>query len=219
MPLPSPPVRLRAAWLARILCASLLLMPAMTAIAAGEAGRIVPLFNGRNLEGWVIENNAQFSVRDGLLRLERGTGWLRSVDTFSDFVLTVEVRFLEPSANSGIFVRTGPTSHRDETGWPDNGYQIQCMDIVDSPHPLGSLIPYGAPEFVHSFDRDAIRRAIRVQGEWNTIEIACTGEEMAVRLNGVPVATARSIRNSSGHIGIQGERGLLEFRRIEVRAI
>ena len=85
------------------------------------AGSVVQLFNGENLDGWEIVNDGQFLVEDGVLKLNRGTGWLRSSDTFGDFVMTMEFRFLEEEANSGIFVRTGPTSHDDEKGYPDNG--------------------------------------------------------------------------------------------------
>ncbi len=40
----------------------------------------VSLFNGRDLEGWVIENDALFSVQAGCLVVEKGVGWLRSKD-------------------------------------------------------------------------------------------------------------------------------------------
>ena len=107
--------------------------------------RAITLFNGKNLDGWVIENGGRFSVKDGVLSIDRGTGWLRSKDTFGDFKLIAEFRFLEEGANSGIFVRTGPTSKEDENGWPENGYQVQCMDALSGRAPLGTMIPYGAP--------------------------------------------------------------------------
>jgi len=80
-------------------------------VNAGEEAK--SLFNGKDLSGWVIENEGQFSVRDGLLHVNRGTGWLRSIKQFTDITLTYEVRFLEAKANSGVFVRTAPTSHTD----------------------------------------------------------------------------------------------------------
>ena len=46
----------------------------------------VSLFNGQNLDGWVIENDARFSVRDGLLTVNKGTGWLRSDKDYADFL-------------------------------------------------------------------------------------------------------------------------------------
>ncbi len=175
-----------------------------------------PLFDGVSLKGWVIENGGRFSVADGVIRVDRGTGWLRSEETFADFTVTLEFRFLEANANSGIFVRTGATSHRDDNGWPDNGYQVQCMDTITGERPLGIMIPYGAPPFEHQTDVEALKRAYRPTGEWQTFEITCLGETLEVKLNGVRITTATSIKNRSGHIGIQGEHGLLEFRRIAV---
>ena len=182
-------------------------------------GAVVQLFNGENLDGWEIVNDGQFLVEDGVLKIHRGTGWLRSSDTFGDFLLTLEFRFLEEDANSGIFVRTGPTSHDDEEGYPDNGYQIQCRDIITGDTPLGNMIDYGAPPFEHEFNLEALQEAYNPTGEWQTYEITAQGETLEVKLNGTVITTATSIKNLTGHVGIQGELGLLEFRRIDVEEL
>ena len=174
------------------------------------------LFNGLDLDNWVIENDGQFSVEDGVIKVDRGTGWLRSADVFSDFTLLMEFRFQEAEANSGIFVRTGPTSNDDENGWPNNGYQVQCMDIITGKAPLATLIPYGAPPFKPKSDLDALAKAYKPLGEWQTYEITCAGETLEVKLNDIRITTATSIKNLTGHIGIQGEHGLVEFRKIEL---
>jgi len=178
----------------------------------------IELFNGNNLDGWEIVNDGQFSVEDGVLKINRGTGWLRSTDTFSDFVLTMEFRFLEEGANSGIFVRTGPTSADDNNGWPDNGYQVQCMDTLIGT-PLDHMIPYGAPPFEHQSDIEALKTAYKPAGEWHTYEIRAEGERLWVSLNDALITTATGIKNLRGHIGIQGELGLLEFRTITLSEI
>jgi len=184
--------------------------------AAEASDSVVALFNGEDLSGWVIESGGQFAVEDGRLIVNRGAGWLRSAETFGDFTLTMEFRFMEAGANSGIFVRTGPTSNDDANGWPNNGYQIQCWDTLEGAAPLATMIPYGAPEFQHHSDREALARAYRPHGEWQTFTITCEGETMAISLNGELITTCTSIKNLTGHIGIQAERGLLEFRRIDV---
>ena len=176
----------------------------------------IKLFNGWNLEGWTIQNEGRFSVEDGILKLDGGTGWLRSEKTFADFKLVIEFRFLEAKANSGIFVRTGPTSKKDKNGWPDNGYQVQCMDTL-SGKPLATMIPYGAPPFDHKSDLEALKKAYKPAGEWHTYEITAEGETLEVKLNDVLITTASNIKNREGHIGIQGEHGLLEFRKIELQ--
>ena len=178
----------------------------------------IALFNGTNLDGWEIINNGQFSVEGGVLKINRGTGWLRSNDTFADFVLTMEFHFLEEGANSGIFVRTGPTSADNNNGWPNNGYQVQCMDTLTGT-PLAHLIPYGEPPFDHQSDIEALKQAYKPAGEWHTYEIKADGERLWISLNGELITTATSIKNLRGHIGIQGELGLLEFRKISVEPL
>jgi hypothetical protein len=173
------------------------------------------LFNGKNLDGWIIENDAQFSVADGVLKVNRGTGWLRSEKTYSDCTIVIQFRFLEEDANSGVFVRTGPTSKEDEDGWPDNGYQIQCRNTINGTA-LGFLIPYGAPAFQHESNLAALKKVFKPTGEWQAFRIVLNGEELSVFVNDALVTTATDIKNASGHIGIQGEKGLLEFRKIEV---
>lgn len=179
-------------------------------------GEVVQLQNGKDLSNWVIENNGQFLVEDGVLKLNKGTGWLRSKDRFKDFKLTIVFRFLEPGANSGIFIRTGATSVDDEKGYPDNGYQVQCRDGVTDETPLGAMFHYNAPEFQYVQDLNALRRAYQPTGEWNVYEITCRGDSASVKLNGELVTIGIGMSHLEGHIGIQGELGLLEFRVIQV---
>ena len=182
---------------------------------ANLANQPIKLFNGWDLEGWSVQNGGRFSVQDGILKLDGGTGWLRSDKTYGDFKLRVEFRFMEKGANSGIFVRTGPTSTKDKNGWPNNGYQVQCMDSLKG-KPLATMLPYGAPKFAHKSDLEALNEAYKPVGEWQTFDIIAHGESLVVKLNGTLVTTATKIKNRNGHIGIQGEHGLLEFRKIEL---
>ena len=180
-----------------------------------QAQDTISLFNGEDLSGWNIQNDGQFYAKNGLLKLNKGTGWLRSNERFSDFELIIEFRFLEQGANSGIFVRTEGTSKEDANGWPDNGYQIQTMDTLGG-IPLAHMIPYGAPDFDHISDMRALEKAYKPHGQWQVYNIIAIEENIWIRLNGVLITAATSIKNLDGHIGIQGEHGLLEFRRIDI---
>ncbi len=191
--------------------------------AAGcQSPGTLKVFNGTDLDGWVIESGGDFSVKDGFLVVNRGTGWLRSAQEFGDFTLEMEFRFLEEKANSGIFIRTKSTSKNDANGWPDKGYQIQCMDIITGERPLATMIPYGADGFVDgdaTSDLEALARAYRPTEEWNLYEITCKGEDLTVKLNGEVITTSSKIKQLRGHVGIQAEHGLLEFRRIEIKLL
>jgi len=64
-----------------------------------------------------------------------------------------------------------------------------------------------------------LKRAYQPTGEWQRYDITCLGETMEIRLNGILVTTCTSIENLSGHVGIQAEMGLLEFRKIEIASL
>ena len=193
----------------------LVLVSGLTSVTT-HASQSIRLFEGEDIDQWVIENDGQFATEDRILKLNGGTGWLRSKETFDDYTLVVEFRFLEEGANSGIFVRTGPTSNEDEKGWPNDGYQIQCMDTISGETPLGTMILYGAPPAEHEIDLEALERAYMPTGEWHRFEITCRGEKVTVKLNSETVTRCTGVKNLSGHVGIQGENGNLEFRKITV---
>ena len=132
-----------------------------------------------------------FSVEKGVIKLNRGTGWLRSVDTFGDFVLTMEFRFLEDGANSGIFVRTSKTSNRETGLWPTSRYQVQCMNNLEGANPLGYIFPHNVPEVEFEYDLKAVKQAYRPTGEWLTYTITVKGETLRTELNGIKISSAR----------------------------
>jgi hypothetical protein len=193
-----------------------LLFVSCLSLSAAHHKKTIQVFNGQNLDGWSIEGGGQFSVADGMLKVNRGTGWLRSDATFGDFVLVMEFRFLEDGANSGIFVRTSETSNKEEGLWPTSRYQVQCMNNLEGANPLGYIFPHNVPEVQFLYDLEAVKAAYKPTGEWLRYEITVRGDRLTTKLNGKLINVVTDISMPSGHIGIQGEDGLLEFRKIEV---
>ena len=88
----------------------------------------VSLFDGKTLNGWVPEHTDRFSVRDGVIFDDGGTGWLRSARLYKNFELEFEYRALKPGADSGLFFHAGPESTAQGPHWPSKGYQLQVID-------------------------------------------------------------------------------------------
>src|SRR6185295_9847306 len=92
--------------------AGLLLLSLVCGAAAeySDAGW-APLFNGKDLSGWVNVNCAPrtFTVRDGLI-LSTGvpTGILRTERQYENFELELEWRHMKPLGNAGVFVWADP---------------------------------------------------------------------------------------------------------------
>jgi hypothetical protein len=182
------------------------------------------LFDGASLNGWVVENSSgkNFTVRDGVLRVEGPEGWLRSVDQYADFDLRVGFRFLTSDADSGVFLRApGPASNIFIRGWPANAYQVQARDIsqnkTTNPIWIGNLYRHRTPPGETVYDADAAAKAFRPTGEWQQLDIQVIADRLSVRLNGVEVTRASGLVNPKGFIGLQGETGIVEYRELAIR--
>jgi TonB family protein len=82
------------------------------------------IFNGTDLAGWKVEYTTA-DVREGVLHIGSGSGWVRTERAYADFVLTMDVR-LEGKGEAGIFVRAWPTF--DSGSNPNNGYRFRIAD-------------------------------------------------------------------------------------------
>lgn len=190
---------------------------AATAYAqSGTEPRFRALFDG-TLNGWTKENGVSASVADGVLRVEAPRGWLRADGRYADFVLRVEFRFVDDDTDSGLFVRAAADGEF-VAGWPNDSYQIQLRNPIGESRfpPVGGVFRHGRPDGpTRSDPADAERLSIGT-GAWQTMEVDVRGESLSVTLNGEPLTEALEITNPSGYIGIQGERGAIEFRMIEI---
>ncbi len=186
--------------------------------AAAQSQTFVPLFDG-TLKGWVVENSTanNFTVNNGVLRVEAPSGWLRSERQFTDFTMRVRFRFLTADADSGIFFRTtGATQFM--RGWPNNGYQVQLRNPAGKSFlpPVGGLFRHGMPQGDLTFDQAAAEKLARVTNEWEDLEFTVSGDDLTVRFNGSEVTRAGNIVRQAGYVGVQAETGSLEFRSIEI---
>lgn len=182
---------------------------------------LIELFDG-SFEGWTIEDTASdnFSINDGVLVVEAPEGWLKSAGLYADFELVVEFRFMTDDADSGVFIRVaGDRPFR--RGWPNESYQVQLLNpSSESPFPpVGWIFRHGMPAGETLYDEPLARRTSKPTGEWQTLFVRVAGDALTVALNGVEITKAGNIGNASGHIGLQGETGVVEFRRIAIREL
>lgn len=162
-----------------ILCAmfSLALVPQVR--AAESAAGWLPLFNGKNLDGWrVSENPDSVKVKDGTIACEGPRahafyqGSVRGAN-FKNFELKLEFKPM-PGANSGVFFHT----EYQEKGWPNKGYEVQ-IDNSQQKHgdyyefkKTGSL--YGVRNIYKPMTKD---------GEWSTMHVVVRGKRITIRIN------------------------------------
>jgi hypothetical protein len=225
----------------RLVLATALLFTA-AAPAADDGFR--DLFDGKSLDGWVVEGPDKtkdglpmWSVEDGrVVCLGKAFGFLRyDKKEFADFTLRVEYRFAPKSkenpqqGNSGIGIRMGKFDPKKsaQTRASYASYEIQLLDDAGKPanaHSTGSLYRYKAPTANPS----------KPAPEWNSIEVTCAGPKYTVRLNGEtileadqndipdlkdkPAGTpAPKDKPLKGYVAVQSHSGKVEFRKIQIR--
>jgi len=182
------------------------LVPYTRGAGAGKPSRSnqwIPLFNGKDLTGWVVMHGAKFTVQNGELHLVGGMGWLRTKEKYRDFELKLEWKALEPRYDSGIFLRCG----LEGKPWPKDAWQVNLRYNM-----LGGLVKGSWPMV-------PAESPVLPPGKWNTMRIRCQGSQITLWINGKKNWTFDRLDSQEGYIGIQAEEKRFAFRNIQIRKL
>jgi formylglycine-generating enzyme required for sulfatase activity/type 1 glutamine amidotransferase len=204
--------------------------PSTTAIQ--PANGFQPLFNGRDLAGWVPmassgrddtehqPTTGGWNVRDGeLVCATNQTGWLKTERQYGDYVLRLEFKLLR-DCNSDVYIRCPTSGHIARAG--------MAIQVID-PNYRGKQMP---PDKLTGAIYGVVgspQPPVRPPGEWNSMEIRCEGDTVEVTLNGTRTALANMSQNPvlqnrprSGYIGVgnwHGEASGMSFRNIRIKEL
>ncbi len=169
-----------------------------------------PLFNGKNLDGWVPIGdvaNSHWVVKDGLLVNEAHGANLKSTREFEDFKLHFEVNCPE-DANSGFYLR----------GRYEVQLEYEPVNTEPMERQMGSIYGRLAPS----------SELPRTPGKWEAFDVTLVGRTVTVVRNGITVIDGKEIEGITGGaldadegkpgpFYIQGDHtGGLQFRNITV---
>lgn len=102
---------------------------------------MVPLFNGKDLKGWVNVNCAPntFSVKDGMIYCTGvPTGVMRTDKQYENFILEMEYMHEKEGGNAGLFVWSDPIT---ALGQPfTRSIEVQVMDGVVGKNKQGVIV-------------------------------------------------------------------------------
>jgi len=220
-------------WTSRRLAFSVVGMLASALVGtafADDADGFKPLFNGKDLTGWVVPegDGGHWKVVDGVIDYDaqsraQGDRSLWTEREYGDFVLEVEWRLKEaPFINKNIpYILPDGTHAKDIQGnelklaLPDADSGILLRGDVQFQAniwcwPIGSGEMYGvrtnpktSPEL-----RAAVtpkHQADKPVGEWNQFEITVKGKTVKIVLNGATVIEGATIPNlpEKGRLGLQ----------------
>jgi hypothetical protein len=162
------------------------------------------LLDGRSMTGWTPIGDANWTVGDGAVQADKGTGFLVSNENHDDVEIRAELWVDEP-ANSGIFIRC--TNPMQVTA--SNAYEVNIFDTRPDPS-------YGTGAIV---DVAKVSPMPKAAGKWNTIEIRAKGPHLVVRFNGQTTVDVQDSTHAHGRIALQHGAGLVKFRKVQVRPI
>jgi hypothetical protein len=209
--------------------------------AATTFGQDVPLFNGRNLDGWHIDVPAMdkdpaatspFLVRDGkLVSLAKPNGHIITDEVFADYRLTVEYRFAAKPGNCGVLVHA--STPRALYGMFPKAIEAQLMHTnagdfwcIAQDITTPDMEARRGPKENWGVDGKKLRRipnltdnSEKPPGEWNTMVIECLGDSIKVWVNGDLVNYGYDCEATRGRIALQAEGSEVEFRRVELTPI
>lgn len=156
------------------LCLIVLTLGSFT--AEGKKKGFVKLFNGKNLEGWVIHGNEKWYVEKNLLVCESGPdkkyGYLSTEKEYYNFDLELEFKQVA-DGNSGVFFRSTFEGTR-VTGWQ--------VEVAPPNKDTGGIYEsYGRGWLVQIPDE---KEHILKMGEWNKMRIRVVDDHVTTWLNG-----------------------------------
>jgi hypothetical protein len=207
--------------------------PAALAQEAQLEEGYAPLFNGKDLTGWVYgktatgENKvgAGYAVENGVLFCTaEGGGNLFTEKEYADFSFRFEFKLTE-NANNGIGIRAPLAG--------DAAYVGMEIQVLDDSGPRNRNL---RPEQYHGSIYNLVaakRGSQKPVGEWNSQEIEARGTQIKVSLNGTVILETNlthmddeaklrrhpGLKNTKGHIGLLGHGARVEFRNLRIKEL
>jgi hypothetical protein len=198
-------------------------------IAAEDADGFVPLFNGKDLSGWVNINCAPetFSVQEGMIHC---TGApicaLRTDRMYENFVLELEWQHLKAGGNAGVFVWADALPARGQPFL--RSIEVQVLDGRNTEY----YTSHGDVFAIHGArltpDRPHPKGAMRSlpsewranpAGQWNHYRITANDGTIKLAVNGREVSGGYDITPRKGYLALESEGSPVLFRNLRIREL
>jgi hypothetical protein len=192
-----------------IAAASLLGACAPMGMGMGTGSGWTTLVDGtKGLENFNRVGEANWSATDGAIQATAGgsnPAYLVTKVPYKDFELHAEF-WASDNANSGIFMRCqNPGAINDESC-----YEANIFDTRPDPS-------YGTGAIVKVAKLNG--PMIKAGGKWNSYDITVRGNRLIVVLNGTRTVDTEDSKFASGPIALQWGRGVIKWRKVEIKPL
>ncbi len=188
-----------------------------------------PLFNGKDLTGWVRTNTPPetWSVKDGMLLCTgKPIGELRTERMFHNFELELEWRHMVPGGNAGVFIWADDITSR---GVPfHRGIEVQVLENAygntKSHTTHGDIFPIHGATMKPINGRGGNRafpteERSKPSPEWNHYRIVCNDGKISLAVNGKVVTQGTDCNPRKGYICLESEGGVVHYRNIHLKEL
>ena len=162
-----------------------------------------PLFNGKNLKGWVKKNGkAPYKVEDGAIvgysKMKEPNTFLCTKENYGDFILEFEFK-ISDGLNSGVQLRS--ESLKDYNNYRVHGYQFEIDPSKRAWS--GGIYDEARRGWLYPMTKNpAAQKAFR-NNEWNKARIEAYGNSIRTWVNGIACANVWDDKTPSGFIALQ----------------
>jgi hypothetical protein len=173
---------------------------------AAQAGGMVTLLDGTNMNNFTPVGDANWRVVDGAVQADKGMGgFLVTKNSYTNFYIRAEV-WVDTPANSGIFIRCADPAKPGAMAC----YEVNIFDTRPEKE-------YGTGAIVNVAKVNPMPIAAN---KWNVLEIEANGPVFNITFNGQKtVVNARDTKHASGPFALQYGAGVVKFRKVEVRQL
>ncbi|MDZ7374000.1 MAG: DUF1080 domain-containing protein [candidate division KSB1 bacterium] len=181
-----------------------------------------PLFNGRDLSGWVNVNGAPetWTVREGMIVCSGvPKSVLRTDRMYQNFILELEWRHVQQGGNAGLFLFAD--------GLPAvGGPYPRCIEVQIRDGNPGDIFPLrGAGMCPWSLPPEGRVRSVpsenlvRPAGQWNHYRVEARDGVVTLAVNGKVVNRAYHVIPRKGYICLEAEGSEVHFRNLRIREL
>jgi len=167
------------------------------------AGDWVSLFDGKSLQGWTKQADVNWEVKDGAITADTGEiSLLITEKKYENFELKLEFK-AAIGTNSGVFLNSEAKIEDEAT----DCYEVNIAPPTNG-YPTGSIVKF---KKIEGKGEKNEWRSYHLKVENGVITVILDGEKLMVHKVEKP--------RPAGFIGLQKNKGLIQFRNISVKEL
>ncbi len=221
---------------AALLLALVAALPALTDDKKADDG-FVPMFNGKDLTGWVNVNGAPgtfFAKDNEVITTGKPTGYLRTEKQYENFIAEFDWKHIPPKpgevGNSGFFVWADPIPAVG-TGYT-RGIEVQVLVNLTYKNKKGDITAtsqgdlfsiWGAkcvPDRPHPDGWDRClpsENHCKGENEWNHYRVEANDGVLKLAVNGHVVSGVSKCNPRKGYLALESEGSECRFKNLKIK--